>query len=171
VSTSRAKKKQRRRAAAGAAARGAARAKPETVQPPAEPRPSRFEVRDGVRRPKPIWAPVPLTEIGMAAGIAIFVSGMLSDGQRATWLLTIAVLMLVVVVGELCLREHLGGFRSHTLLLSVLAVAILNGLAVLVLGDGVRGPPVLLVDLALAGAIAWVLTKRFRSAHDRAAER
>jgi hypothetical protein len=127
-------------------------------------------VRDGVARPRPIWAPVPLTEIGMAAGIAIFVAGMLSDGSRGTSLLTIAVLMLVVVVGELCLREHFAGFRSHTLLLSVLPVAILNGLTVLAFGDAVRGPPVLVFDVALAGGLAWLLTKRFRRAHDRAVE-
>ena len=100
----------------------------------------------------------------MAAGIAIFVAGMLTEGSRATWLLTVAVLLLVVVVGELCLREHFGGFRSHTLLLSVLPVAVLNGLAVLVFGDAVRGPPVLVVDVALAGGLAWLLTRRFRRA-------
>ena len=177
MSRTRAKKKQRRRTrpavadakpAAGAAAdaRPAAEA---SVAEPAERRPSRFEVRDGVARPEPIWAPFPLTEIGMAVGIAIFVAGMLSDGRRATSLVTIAVLLLVVVVGELCLREHFAGFRSHTLLLSVLPVAILNGLAVLVLGDAVRGPPVLVLDVALAGALAWLLIRRFRSAHERAA--
>jgi hypothetical protein len=174
VSRTRAKKKQRRRARVAAADGAAAPARPSAkraVKPAAEPaerRPSRVEVRDGVARPRPIWAPFPLTEIGMAAGIAIFVAGMLSDGSRGTSLLTIAVLMLVVVVGELCLREHFAGFRSHTLLLSVLPVAILNGLVVLVFGDAVRGPPVLVVDVALVGALAWLLTQRFRRAHERA---
>ena len=180
MSTSRAKKKQRRRAAAArgrparaqpaGSAHGDASRRAVAERPPARPRPSRFEVRDGVARPQPIWSPFPLTEVGMAAGIAIFGTGLLSDGRRATWLLTIAVLMLVVVVGELCLRDHFAGFRSHTLLLSVLPVAILNGLAVAVFGDAVRGPPVLVLDLALAGGLAWLLTRRFRSAHERAAD-
>lgn len=104
----------------------------------------------------------------MAAGAAIFVAGLLTDGPRASRLLTIAVLLLAVAVGELCLREHIGGFRSHTLLLSVLPVAILNGLAVVAFGDAVRGPPVLLADVVLAGAVAWRLNRRFRAAHERA---
>jgi len=164
MSPSRAKKKQRRRVRPPAPARAPA----PSVQDAATPRPSRFEVRDGVARPQPVWAPFPLTEIGIAVGLAIFVAGMLSDGRRATWLLSIAVLLLVVVVGDLCLREHFAGFRSHTLLLAVLPVAILNGLAVAAFGDALRGPPVLLVDLALGGALAWLLRKRFVAAHERA---
>jgi hypothetical protein len=105
----------------------------------------------------------------MAAGLAIFVAGVLSDGRRESWLLSVAVLMLVVVVVELCLREHFGGFRSHTLLLAVLPVAILNGLAVVAAGDGWTGPPVLAADVALAGALAWLLQRGFRAAHERAA--
>jgi hypothetical protein len=160
-------------AGAAAAAAGSRRTDGRAAQraatpAPATARPSRFEVRDGVARPRPIWAPFPLTEIGMAAGLAIFVAGMLSGGHRARWLLSVAVAMLVVVVGELCVREHLAGFRSHTLLLAVLPVAILNGLAVVVAGDGWAGPPVLLADLALAGALAWWLQTRYRLARERA---
>ena len=106
----------------------------------------------------------------MAVGAAIFGAGLLTDGANASRLLTISVALLVIAVGELCLREHFGGFRSHTLLLAVLPVAILNGLAVLAFGDAVRGPPVLLLDLALAGALAWLLQRRFARAHDRAVQ-
>ena len=104
----------------------------------------------------------------MAVGLGIFVAGMLTGGQRSTWLLGVAVSILAVVVVELCLREHFAGFRSHTLLLAVLPVAILNGLAVLVLGNGWTGAPVLAAGLALAGALAWRLQRRFRAARERA---
>ncbi|MEA2139475.1 MAG: hypothetical protein QOG56_2625, partial [Solirubrobacteraceae bacterium] len=124
----------------------------------------------GVARPQPIWAPFPLTEIGMAAGLAIFVAGMLGDGRRATWLLSVAVLLLAVVVIELCLREHFAGYRSHTLLLAVAPVAILDGAMVRVLGDTLRGPLVLLAALALAAALGRWLQARFRAAHDRATD-
>jgi hypothetical protein len=124
----------------------------------------------GVARPQPIWAPFPLTEIGMAAGLAIFVAGMLGDGRRATWLLSVAVLLLAVVVIELCLREHFAGYRSHTLLLAVAPVAILDGAMVRVLGDTLRGPLVFLAALALAAALGRWLQARFRAAHDRATD-
>jgi hypothetical protein len=137
------------------------------AQPP--PPASRFEVRDGVARPQPIWAPFPLTELGMAAGLAIFVAGLLGDGRRATWLLTIAVLVLAVVVVELCLREHFAGYRSHTLLLAVLPVAVLDGALVRLLGDTLRGPLVLAAAIAIAGALGWWLQARFRAARERAA--
>ena len=125
-------------------------------------------MRDGVARPQPPWAPFPLTEIGMAVGLAIFVAGLLGDGRDATWLLGVGVLVLAVVVVELCLREHFAGFRSHTLLLAVLPVAVLDGVLVLALGDTLRGPVVLVVALALAGGLAWLLHRRFNLAHERA---
>ena len=136
--------------------------------PATAPRPSRFEVRDGVARPQPPWAPFPLTELGMAVGVAIFVAGILSDGSRGAWLLSVGVLVLAVVVIELCLREHFAGFRSHTLLLAVLPVAVLDGVLVRAFGDAVRGPLVLVAALALAAALGWFLQTRFRAAHERA---
>ena len=63
-------------------------------------------------------------------GLAIFVAGVLTDGSRGAWLLSVGVLVLAVVVVELCLREHFAGFRSHTLLLAMLPVAVLDGLLV-----------------------------------------
>jgi hypothetical protein len=138
--------------------------------PPARPRPARFEVRDGVPRPQPPWAPFPLTEIGMSVGLAIFVAGMLSGGPRGTWLLGVGVCVLAVVVVELCLREHFAGFRSHTLLLAVLPVAVLDGVMVRAFGDALRGPLVLAAALALAAALGWWLQTRFHAAHERATE-
>jgi hypothetical protein len=125
-------------------------------------------MRDGVARPQPMWAPFPLTELGMAAGLAILLAGMLGDGRRAAWLLSVAVVLLAVVVVELCLREHFAGYRSHTLLLAVLPVAVLDGGMVRLLGDTLRGPLVLAAAIALVGAIGWWLRARFRAAHERA---
>jgi hypothetical protein len=156
--------------AAGAAPRGERRRGGQHATQRAEPagRPSRIDVRDGVARPDAIWSPFPLTEIGMALGLVIFVAGLASDGRRATWLLSVAVGVLVVVVGELCLREHLGGFRSHALLLAVLPVTIAHVVVVVAVSDAWTGPSALAVDLALAGALAWLLRARFRVARERA---
>ncbi len=121
-------------------------------------------MRDGVAAPKPIWAPFPLTEIGMAVGIVIFGAGFLGSSART---LTIGALVLAVVTAELCLREHFAGFRSHTLLLAALPVALLHGLVVLAITDSYRGPLTLAADLAAGGALAWWLRARFRQAHER----
>jgi len=185
VSRSRAKKKQRQRArAAGTSSRAVPRAAaaPETAPPktatpkrrpprdPASagaagrPRPSRLEVRDGVPRPDAIWAPFPLTEIGMGVGLVLFLIGF----TGAPVLLLAGVGLLVVVVAELCLREHFAGFRSHSILLGMLPVTVVH-LGVVGLADvDWRGPLALAVDLALAGALAWWLQRRFRIAQGRA---
>jgi hypothetical protein len=178
VSKSRAKRKQRQRAraasggATGAAARdgatGAA-ARGDAKQPRDKPeRATQADVRDGVARPRPIWAPVPLTEIGMAVGLVMFGLGFESHGAQATRLLTIGAGVLAVVVGEMCLREHLAGYRSHTLLLAAMPVAIAHLLVWALVTDSYVGPLALAVDVALAGALAWFLRARFRVAHDRA---
>jgi hypothetical protein len=169
MSPSRAKKKQRRRAREAAAPRAAA-SPPEPHEPaaaatPATPRhPSRLEIRHGVPRPDPIWAPFPLTEIGMVVGLVLFLIGF----AGAPDVLLAGVGVLVVVVAEMCLREHFAGFRSHSILLAMLPVTTVH-LAVVVVGDVAwRGPLALALDLAIAGALAWWLQGRFRTAQSRA---
>ncbi|MDP1848091.1 MAG: hypothetical protein Q8K79_09895, partial [Solirubrobacteraceae bacterium] len=134
------------------------------VGEPAPPRPSRLEIRDGVTRPDAIWAPFPLTEIGMGVGLVLFLIGF----TGAPVLLVVGVGLLVVVVAELCLREHFAGFRSHSILLAMLPVTTVH-LGLVVLADlQWRGPLALAVDLAIAAALAWWLHGRFRRAQSRA---
>lgn len=177
MSKPRAKKKQRQRARAarpgGPAPAPAGSAPPRTAhtQEPAPRHPSRLDVRDGIPRPDAIWAPFPLTEIGMAVGLVLFGIGFATGGSRGAWLLVIAVVLLSIVVAELCLREHFGGFRSHSILLGLLPVTALHMLVVLLVTSDWRGPLVLVADLALAGGLAWWLRGRFAAAQDRARRR
>jgi len=187
VSKSRAKKKQRQRTRAASGAPGAtaqeranaralARAAPEPTAPepttpertPVErpPRhPSRLEVRAGVPRPDAVWAPFPLTEIGMAVGLALFALGFVA-GTAALFLAGVGI--LAVVVAELCLREHFAGFRSHSILLGLLPVTAVH-LGVVYAGAATwRGPVALAIDLAAAGALAWWLQRRFVAEQARA---
>ncbi len=153
MSKARAKKKRRQRARAAEGSLREAGAKG-TKEPS----------RDGAAAPKPVWAPFPLTEIGMVAGIAIFGLGFATNDVRT---LAIGALVLAVVTGELCLREHFSGFRSHTLLLAALPVAVAHGLVVFAITSDYRGPAALAVDLAAGGALAWWLHQRFHQAHER----
>jgi hypothetical protein len=116
-----------------------------------------------VRRPEPPWAPFPLTEIGMGVGIVIFGVGYATTN---TWLLAVGSLVLAVVVGELCVREHFAGFRSHALLLAALTVVAAHSL-VFAIADAYRGPVALGVDLAIGGGLAWWLRGRFHVAQAR----
>ena len=177
MSGQRAKRKQRQRARAATAAAATPREAPADERPRhaaergaarAPRHPSRLEERDGVPRPDAIWAPFPLTEIGMAVGLVLFLAGFASGGARGAWLLAIGVVVLCVVVAELCLREHFAGFRSHSLLLGLLPVTAAHMAVVLLISSDWRGPLVLVVDLALAGGLAWWLQGRFRLAQERA---
>lgn len=172
MSKSRTKKKRRRRARA-ASGGGSPTERPHVGRPvddapahaTASPRnPSRLEVRDGVPRPDAIWAPFPLTEIGMAVGIVLFLLGF----AGAPGLLLAGIGVLVVVVAELCLREHFGGFRSHSILLALLPVTVVHLAVVLLVSEDWRGPPALLADLVVAGPLAWWLQRSFRRAQNRA---
>lgn len=172
MSKSRAKKKQRRRArgesgaapAPSAQERAAARAQtraPQTATAAPQRRPSRLDAREGVPRPDAIWAPFPLTEIGMAVGLALFALGFVASAPA---LFVAGIGVLVVVVAELCLREHFSGFRSHSILLGLLPVSAVH-LGVVYAGAATwRGPLALAIDLAVAGALAWWLQRRFVAA-------
>jgi hypothetical protein len=100
-------------------------------------------------RPPPLWAPFPLTELLVLAGIVLMVWGFLSGGGRDANAKLAAGLAIASLAGlELAVREHVTGFRSHTTLLAgAIAIATIVGLG---LGVGLEtlGP------LLIAGALA-----------------
>ncbi|HYI98470.1 MAG TPA: hypothetical protein VEX36_02160 [Thermoleophilaceae bacterium] len=102
-------------------------------------------------RPPPLWAPFPLTEILVLAGIVLMVWGFLDGGGRDANGKLAAGLAVASIAGlELAIREHVTGFRSHTTLLSgALAIAVIVGLG---LGVGVEtlGP------LLIAAVVTFV---------------
>lgn len=72
------------------------------------------------------WGSFPLIELCALAAIVLGVWGLLRGGHGGGVLLAAAALLGSVAGLEVAIREHLGGYRSHTLILSgTLAVATL----------------------------------------------
>ena len=147
----------------GATANGARGAKASGAGCPKADMAGRATGGGEVPRPVPIWAPFPLTEIGMAVGIIMLGLG-LEDNRPS--LMAIGAVVLAVVTAELCLREHFAGFRSHAVLLAALAVVAAHTAVVFAVTDAYTGPLSLAVDLAAGGVLAWWLRGRFRVARD-----
>lgn len=86
-------------------------------------------VDPGETRPEPPWGNFPLAELLILAGIIFLIFGAIDTRPIA-----IAVGLGLASLGglELSIREHFGGYRSHTLLLaSVAGFATLAALAYL----------------------------------------
>jgi hypothetical protein len=97
----------------------------ERVQVPAQPAPPPpAPLPTAVRRsrrdaaPKPPWGTFPLVELCALSAIVLGLWGILRGGRGGGVLLTAAALLGSVAGLEVAIREHLGGYRSHTLVLS-----------------------------------------------------
>ncbi|HEV8153341.1 MAG TPA: hypothetical protein VGP78_10420 [Solirubrobacteraceae bacterium] len=136
---------------------------------PAEPRPTAgagTPVRTGrpasVRArldeaPPAPWAPVPLVELCVLAGLVLIVVALVRGGDRAGLLLACGVALASLAGLELSIREHFAGYRSHTTVLAG-AAAVLSAVP-LFFFTGVP-QPVLLVVAVLVFAAAYVLLRR-----------
>jgi len=131
------------------------------------PEPAR--VRDANRRPKlderppPLWAPFPLTELLVLAGLVLMVWGFVEGGGQAANAKLAAGLAVASLAGlELAVREHVTGFRSHTTLLSgVIAIATILALNLLG-GVTTLGPLLVAALFAFVGSV-FALRRLFRS--------
>jgi hypothetical protein len=120
--------------------------------PPARRRGSHRPSLD--ERPPALWAPFPLTELLVLAGIVLMVWGFLSDGGREANGKLAAGLAIASIAGlELAIREHVTGFRSHTTMLAG-AIAIAT-IVVLGLVAGVNILGVLLISAIVAFAASF----------------
>jgi hypothetical protein len=85
---------------------------------PAAPRTATYKSRRE-DAPQPPWAPFPLTELCILLSIVLLGIGFLfADGERRGVLLGGGFLLVTLAAGELSLREHFAGYRSHTSLLA-----------------------------------------------------
>ncbi len=75
--------------------------------------------------PKAPWAPFPLGELAILAGMVLILVGFFLGGDRAGRLLVIGFSLVSLAGLELAIREHLAGFRSHSTLLGGAAAIVL----------------------------------------------
>jgi hypothetical protein len=93
--------------------------------------------------PKPIWAPLPITEALILIGLVVAAVGLV----RGEPPLVLGGLVLVMLSSlELAAREHFAGYRSHS--------SLLAGVGALVVGPG---GGLLLHALDVADPPAWAL--------------
>ncbi len=110
--------------------------------------------------PKPPWSPVPLTEICIFVGIVVIAAALLGGSPRGL-LIGFGLALIMAATMELCLREHLAGYRSHSVLIAACAAVILA--LPLVLLSGLPKVLVLGAGAVLFGVLWWLLRTLFRS--------
>jgi hypothetical protein len=95
--------------------------------PRAAPRTATYKARRE-DAPQPAWAPFPLTELAILIAIVLLGVGFLTRSSTRGVLLGGGFLLVTLSAGELSLREHFAGYRSHSSLLAgicaVLAAAV-----------------------------------------------
>jgi hypothetical protein len=110
-------------------------------------------------RPRAPWHPLPLSELLILIGAIGAVVG-LARGEAGVVVLIAGLAAVLIGTVEVTLREHLSGYRSQTLILTLLpTIALYTGVLILT-----RPAPALsLVLLALVGALGVFLFRALRA--------
>jgi hypothetical protein len=112
-------------------------------------------------RPPAPWGDVPLVELVVLVGIVLLIAGFIVGGSRGTVMIAAGAVLCSIAGLEVSIREHFGGYRSHTFLLSG-AVGV-GTLAALAFGIPALWLPIaLVIALAAFAASAWMLTRAFQ---------
>jgi uncharacterized membrane-anchored protein len=118
-------------------------------------------------RPQAPWHPLPLSELLILVGLIGAIVAWLRGPADNETLLVAAIAAVAIGTVEVTLREHLSGFRSHTLMLSVIPAIVLHSAVVLVtLAVSDRVPrwlqlALLPIDLALVVVCFKLLRARY----------
>ncbi|MFI4992534.1 MAG: hypothetical protein ACHQCH_02820 [Solirubrobacterales bacterium] len=102
-------------------------------------------------RPEAPWHPLPLSEllilVGAAGMIVAYIRGI--EGNVSLLVTSVAAVLLGTI--DFTLREHLSGYRSHTILLAFLPTVVFHTAGVLLLAQvlGVSTAPSVIAPLVL----------------------
>jgi hypothetical protein len=112
-------------------------------------------------RPPAPWGSFPLSELVILVGIVVIMWGVFSGGDQANERVAAGLVLASLGGGELALREHLAGFRSHSALLAgVAAFVVVTAVA---LGAGtVKLWALLLLGLVVFAAAFYGFRELFK---------
>jgi len=150
------RRSRKRRAAADAPERPAPRRAAATPRR-RPPRPGRLG-----EPPKPPWHPFPLAELCILIALVVGAVGLIMWESRGPLLVGMAAVLGSLATLEFTLREHLSGYRSHTLLLAGVIAALIGTGAFLA---GAARP----VSLGVAGVVLAAGGVGFREVFKRRA--
>ena len=122
---------------------------------PAPRRPSASE------RPPAPWGGFPLSELVILIGIVVMVWGFLSGRDQGEERVAAGLVLASLGGGELALREHLGGFRSHSSLLAGVAAFAVVTVVALTLGP-VKVWVLLIAGAAVFGSAFYAMRELFK---------
>ena len=148
-------RRSRKRGESTRAERDAARRERAAAAQP-RPRPRR---PTGERPPAP-WGSFPLSELVILLGIVLILWGA-ARGSGGGEMVAAGLVIASLGGGELALREHMGGYRSHSSLLA--GVAALVAVTVVALGLGpVKIWVLLVLGAAVFGATFYAMRELFK---------
>jgi hypothetical protein len=119
-------------------------------------------------RPRAPWHPLPLSELLiLVGGIATIIGFTRGEGGHTVLLAGIGAAAIGTI--EVTVREHLSGYRSHTLILALLPALVFHSAVILVVALFTRVPRVLNLgllplDVALYAYLFRLLRSRFGDA-------
>ena len=112
-------------------------------------------------RPPAPWGSFPLSELIILAGIVVIFWGLLSGGDQGNERVGAGLVLASLGGGELALREHLGGYRSHSSLLA--GVAAFVAVTVVAIGLGpVELWVLLIVAVTVFGGTFYAMRELFK---------
>lgn len=112
-------------------------------------------------RPPAPWGSFPLSELIILAGIVVIFWGLFSGGDQGNERVAAGLVLASLGGGELALREHLGGYRSHSSLLA--GVAAFVAVTVVAIGLGpVELWVLLIVAVTVFGGTFYTMRELFK---------
>jgi hypothetical protein len=111
-------------------------------------------------RPNAPWHPFPLVELCVLAGIVLLVLGFLNfDTDRGRAMLLSGMLLGSLGGLDTALREHFGGYRSHTMIIAGLLAV---GLAAILYFAGAPWIGIPISAVVAFGLAFWLLARAYR---------
>ena len=136
---------------------------------PARARARRASAGAASVRPRSPWHPWPFSELLILTGAIGVVIALSSHPESHLTLIAAGIAAVAIGTLEVTLREHLAGYKSHTVLLAAIPPIALHSAVILGLVAFIRVPrwvnfPLLPLDLALFAVCFKYLRRRYRDA-------